>query len=93
MALSVWKYQLQVRDYQEVEMPQDAAILSAGVQNSVPVVWALVNTDPDYPKTKRKIRMMGTGHPMSDEEGYQAEFIGTIFPIPGLVFHLFELVK
>lgn len=90
---SVWKFPLSIADEQEIEVPVDTAILSAGCQNCCPVLWALVNTKPDYPKEKRTILMRGTGHPITDEEGYQARFIGTIFPVEGLVFHLFELEK
>ena len=83
---TIYKYPLQVTDTQEIEMPAGGMALSVQMQNGVPCLWAVVDTDA--PKIKRIIHVYGTGHPM---ESHVHRYIST-FQMQGgaLVFHAFE---
>ncbi len=86
MSLTVWKYQLQTTDIQDVLMPQGADILCVQTQGQEPCLWALVN--PDAEKGMRRIYIVGTGHPTGYLTGLS--YIGT-YQLRGgaLVFHVF----
>ena len=83
---TIWKYKLQTTDYQEVEMPSGATILTVQTQNGEPCIWCLCN--PNNLKQFRGIRIIGTGH----EKGYiEGSYIGTYqLHSYQLVFHVFE---
>jgi hypothetical protein len=55
----VHKYDLQIVDEQEIEMPIASDILSVGMQGQNHVLWARV--DPASRMVKRKIYLVGTG--------------------------------
>ncbi len=84
---TVYKYPIIATDYFQLELPQDAQILTIQTQHSEPQLWALVDTDALM--ETRRFRLAGTGHPISDEN---LRYIGT-FQLNGgtLVFHLFEI--
>lgn len=83
---TIYKYPLNVTDYQEIEMPEDSTILCVDTQHETPCIWAIVDTEKGM--TKRKIYVYGTGHPMNSDI---FAYIGT-FMINGgaFVFHVFE---
>jgi len=83
---TIWKEQLTINDFQEIEMPIGSKILYAATQDAVPCIWFVCN--PFEEKVKRKIYIHGTGHDIIDPN---AEYIGTVF-IAGdqLVFHVFD---
>ncbi|OPB96846.1 hypothetical protein BAS10_07295 [Elizabethkingia meningoseptica] len=84
----IFKYQLEIKDFNEIEMPMHAEVISLQVQNDIPCIWAIVN--PDYPVEKRKFMTVGTGNEMP--ECLPEIFIGTYqLPELGLVFHCFEI--
>jgi len=86
---TIWKFVLNICDYQEVEMPLGAYILSAGQDgNGDLCVWALVNNDF---KTVRRFRILGTGNMFPDynQDDYHA-FLGTVVMNNGLVWHIWE---
>ncbi len=100
---TIWKFELDLSggDMSQIEMPEGAATISAGVQGMTFVVWALI--DPDAPRVTRRFVVHGTGHPVLKEvtETFTAgihdhpvevlaSFINTVFMGP-LVFHVFEL--
>jgi hypothetical protein len=84
---AIWKFNLETTDYQCVEMPLDAEILTVQTQFKEPKLWCLVDTDK--PKAFRKIRIIGTGHPI--EENFTGKYIAT-YQLSGgnYVFHVFE---
>ena len=59
---AVWKYPLEMKDLQHINIPVNAEILSVQVQQGVPTVWALV--DPEGAEVDFAFRMVGTGHPI-----------------------------
>jgi hypothetical protein len=86
----IFKYEIEARDHQSVEMPAGAQILSVQVQRDVPCIWAIV--DPANPVESRSFEVFGTGHPFPACIGSGREYIGTFQLLAGsLVFHLFEV--
>ncbi len=87
--ITIWKFTLdQINDgIVQIQIPQDARILSAGVQGSGLVVWAAVNLNA--PITTRRLAIHGTGHSVKDSTA-MSEFVGTVF-VGSLVFHVFDL--
>lgn len=87
MTRKIFKYPLETTDHQEVEMPIASVILCVQVQHGIPCLWAMVNTDPELAKEKRKVRICGTGHDVDDHPDY---YVGT-YQLQGgaLVFHVF----
>jgi hypothetical protein len=83
---SIWKFQIEATDVQEIEMPEGAELLTIQVQNGIVCLWALVS--PNAPKEKRTLRVYGTGHPITSGG---LHYIGTFQLLSGgLVFHVFE---
>jgi len=100
---TVYKYPLEIKDVQIVEMPSASTILSVGIQSKEygwtstasytldePVIWALVNMEANhsmFATVKRTIHIIGIGSPIPE---VQLKFIGTIQMKNGLVWHIFE---
>lgn len=93
----IWKFELHL-DYngtgvtwesrQVVPMPYGAIILSVGLQEGMPMLWALV--DPEASMEERTVRIVATGSDLGDEFGGR-HFIGTlIFGQGGIILHVFE---
>lgn len=89
----IWKYELQLRDLQHVDMPAGAEILSAANQNAGLCIWAMV--DSERPVQSREIEIIGTGNPISFHEptgmGIHRNFIGTVL-MGEFVWHVFERI-
>lgn len=92
--LKVYKYPIPLKDYVEIELPAGAKILHINEQhNSLQdkelMLWALV--DPNISlKEKRKIRIVGTGHPIQGLE--KLKHINTAILFSGdYVLHFFEV--
>lgn len=85
--LTIWKFGLPLEDKVAIEMPEGAKVLSVGVQQGNPCIWAMVNARA--PKVLRSFYVHGTGHRV--DIPYDARFIGTIQLLDGgLVFHVFD---
>ena len=83
---TIWKFPLQITDYQIVIAPVGAQLLSVQAQNGVPCIWALV--DPSHTNRPYNIYCFGTGHPVPPEMALV--FIDTVQLYDGsLVFHFF----
>lgn len=89
MKTTVWKFIVKLTDFQKIEMPADAEILSFKAQNGQLCLWARV--DPETETEDRSFQLVGTGH--SALQASNLKFIGSaqLNAVP-LVFHLFELV-
>lgn len=84
----VFKYEIALRQFTEVSMPQGATILSAGLQFDNPRIWCSV--DPSKPLETRRFLLIGTGDSIPD--GFDLNFISTMVVNSGhYVFHLFEV--
>lgn len=78
MSKSIWKFELEVKDYQIVEMPKDSKILYVQSQFDIPCVWAECDTETEE-KDHVEFEIYGTGHPFYENShfGKDQEYIGT----------------
>lgn len=86
----IYKYQLEIKDFQEVELPSEHRILSVQNQNGTICLWAVVD-DQETSMTKRRLTIIPTGVPNPDLDFYlgdDIEYIATVQLGP-LVFHVF----
>lgn len=91
---TIYKYTLEITDYQIIDLPEGANILS--VQTQPPpygdireqlCMWVQVDTENSL--IPRRIRIFGTGNPMTYE--HDLKFIGTVqMNNNALVWHIFE---
>ena len=81
---SIWKFPLKVTDRQPISIPVGAVSLSVQIQNDIPCLWALVDTEADT--EQREVSIFGTGHMVSEEGQYISTFQ---MHNGGLVFHAF----
>lgn len=87
----IWKFDIDVDDFQEISMPLNAEILCVQSQFGKPKIWAIVN--PDAIKIKRVFWLAGTGHDLP-EVTCKRKYIGTFQMLGGmLVYHLFEVIN
>ena len=88
MAKKIYKYKLDIKGIQRIEMPEWAEILCIQTQNEIPYIWALVQ--PSSPVTKRTFEIFETGNNV--QENANRSYVGTYQLNNGeLVFHCFEL--
>jgi hypothetical protein len=93
--MTIWKYTLALLTQQQVEMPNEASILSCGSQNDEVQIWAMVDSTAlaGTKGQKRTLFIVGTGHPLP-RSASELRFIGTVQTHNGkLVWHIFELYK
>ena len=82
---TVYKYELEITDRQDIHLPKGAQFLSAQMQNGKLCVWALVESTREH--VHRIFHVLGTGHPMRTDN---LVYIGTAQMIGGgLVWHVF----
>lgn len=85
MARVIYKYLLQMLDYQKISMPSEAIILHVGEQDGDIMVWAMVETD--NPIESRHFKIYGTGHIIEENA---RRYIGTVTMRNSFVWHIFE---
>lgn len=84
---TIWKYELEPADRQQVLMPKGAAILCVQKQSGGLCLWAMVDSQE---KTEpREIALFGTGNPI-DVHPERLKYIGTAQQGP-FVWHVFEI--
>ncbi len=79
----IWKFQLD--GTHELDMPEEAKILTVGNQHHHITLWAEV--DPGAVPETRRFRVYGTGHPFEASESLV--YLGTVQE-PPFVWHVFE---
>lgn len=84
---TIWKFMLLNVPAQAIQMPENALVLSAQLQNGMINIWAEV--DESAPMEERKFAIFGTGWPMPSD--VKLGFIATI-QIQNLVWHVFEIL-
>lgn len=88
MSNRIFRYPLDVKEGRQIVMMRpDAKILSVGVQNEFPVIWALIDALDPRAATPRIIRGVTTGEPFNAS---MCNFIGTVTLKSWFVYHLFE---
>ena len=87
--LTVYKYPLEIKDRQIIEMPSYADILSVGLDPSGKLcLWALVNTASYL--WDEEIAIYGTGNPIDTNEDESLGFIGSVRDGP-FMWHVFRV--
>ena len=85
--MKIWKWNLEVNDYQELMIPRGAKILAVQSQGKSVTMWA--ECDESATLETRRIAIYGTGHVLPDRYG---KYIGTFQIHEGeLGFHVYEL--
>lgn len=86
MNKTIYKYQFDITDEQQIQLPRGAIILHIADQRGFPQLWALI--DPGAPPEPYTLQVRGTGHCCDDVE--PSRYIGTFFQRGGdLVWHVF----
>lgn len=86
---TIYKYRLDMTDFQQVSLPKGAEILCVQSQHNIPNLWALVDTEQR--REMRQFEIFGTGHEVKEDMGIDRKYIGTFQLNDGnLVFHVFE---
>jgi hypothetical protein len=86
----IYKYPFAVEDVQHVVMPPGAKLLTVGVQDERPVLWADVQDDGEY--TGRQIAVVMTGGCPPDEASYVGTFMLAAGRFVGrFVGHVYDL--
>jgi hypothetical protein len=84
---TIWKYPIDSTPCHEIEMPLNAEILCVQLQNNIPTLWALVETEE--PKRIFDILTYYTGDDTDDALiDKKGQYIGT-YQLAGLVHHVF----
>lgn len=84
MNKTIWKAALEPTDVQEIDVPTGATMLCAREQYEQVCVWFMC--DPSAPIERRKIAIVGTGHPAPDD----GQYLGTASLHGGrLMLHVF----
>lgn len=88
---SIWKFELPFKEMAEVQMPEDAEILTVQVDEKTnrPCIWAMVYTENET--ESRYIELIGTGGEAPADMGIDRKYIGTFQISEGeFVGHVFE---
>ena len=87
----IWKFNLKVTDVQDIEIPHGSILLSVQNQNETPCLWALIY-DTEAEKEVIRLRTIGTGNPISDDDFNPKDFLGTYQLNNGsFVGHVFQV--
>lgn len=93
---TIWKFPIKVMDFQTVEMPLGAQIISVQPQNGVLCMWALVDSEQNK-KELRRLWVFGTGNPI-EGSAYDAFHQGKMIHLAtvkdgSFVWHVFESIQ
>lgn len=84
---TIWKFPIPQADSFVLELPKRARFLDVQIQHGTPQAWFLL--DPNGEKVQRRFVLVGTGHPVPEQE--KLTHLGTFQFFSGeLVVHLFE---
>lgn len=87
MARVIYKYDVLITDYQQIQTGANPVVRHFGEQNGLLKVWIEHDTDG---QTFLPLVMVGTGHQLPGIEG---AFLGTVVAHNGFVWHLFYARK
>lgn len=85
-AKMIWKFPLELKEWQALDMPIGSEVLTLQVQEGTPTLWVMV--DPLMPKVKKHFHIVATGQAISEEQ--HGLYHGTWQSGP-FVWHLFEV--
>ena len=79
----IWKYNIDITDYQVINTRADADFLTVQMQGFYPCIWVAVDTEKE--NKEYVIEVFGTGNPIPDHD---RDYIGTIQE-SAFVWHVF----
>jgi len=86
--MEIWKFPLEIRNRQTIEIPGNPTFLSLQIQRGIPTLWAAVK--PENPTVQIGIHCFSTGHSTEDSLAPK-RFLGTVQTEGGgLVWHYFS---
>ena len=85
----IWKYEVPMQDFFEIEMPKDSEVLCVQMQRGKPCIWVRV-VDPKSVVEKKVFAIIGTNQYFNDNEYF---YVGTFQLGEILVWHLFEWIQ
>lgn len=83
----IWKFELTESGIQEIELRKGYEFLTLQMQNGIPCIWVLLNSNEE--KITESFEIYGTGHEIHYDMGISREYLGT-FQETYLVWHLFK---
>jgi hypothetical protein len=87
--MKIYKYPIEIVDFQKVTLPLNAKILTAQMQGRTLCLWAQVE-ERNTSTEERSIEVFGTGHPMS--QTLNRKYINSVQMADGaFVWHVFEI--
>ncbi len=84
--MTIWRYQLQVKDSMMVNLRVGAKIMTIALQDGIPTLWAMC--DPNAPMSCRLIVCRGTGFEFAESD--VGIHLGTVVTADGFVWHYFD---
>lgn len=88
---TIHKYKLDIVGLPFAKMPAKAEILTLQLQNGIPCIWVLVDTQEET--VERQFITFGTGEKLPDDTS-NLKYVGTYQLHNGqLVLHLFEVLR
>jgi hypothetical protein len=89
MITVIWKFPIPAEGTFTLDLPEGPCRpLDVQMQLDVATLWIQVSANPNALKRKRTFHVVPTGTPFEDEG---LSYVGTFQPVPGLVFHLFQV--
>lgn len=85
----IYKYPIQIDGPCTLKLPRTARILTVQMQGLMACLWALHKV-ADEDVIDRHFQLVATGEHF---EAQGCTYLGTVQPMPTLVFHLFELLR
>ena len=73
---TIWKYPLEIKNTQSIDIPKGSNLLSVQTQNEVPCLWVFIHNSSAELETI-KLRTIGTGLEITKEDFTPDNFIGT----------------
>ena len=86
--MMVYKYILELTDFQTMAIPVGAKIVAIQEQRGHITLWMVVNPDVRCPVEDREFHIVGTGNGQVNDND---EYIGTV-QLGSLVWHVFEVL-
>lgn len=87
----IYKYSLPTKEKYTIELPKDAKIIRVEDVGGLFFLWAIVNTDEEYPTEKRCLEFYKTGQPI-ETPLERLNYLGTckLFIMQELCLYVFE---
>jgi len=86
----IFKYEFEIEKRFSLNLPMVNEIVHVECQDGTPCIWAIV--DPDVATEPTDFRVVGTGHPIEDDE-YDTLYHQGTFQQGPFVWHLFQVLK